>query len=180
MILQQPLAFIDVETTGIDPSVHEIIELGVVIARLKDDVLTVVDQFDIKIVPKHIDNADPVALRVNGYNESDWLFAVEREEALKTFITKTHGAIFVAHNIIFDYGFIEAALKQSGLEHQMHFHKIDTISMAFAVLHTADDINRYSLKALCEYFGIENARAHSAYADAFATYEVFKKLLKLP
>lgn len=179
MILQQPLAFVDIETTGIDRDDFEIIELGVVIARLKDNELTVIDQVDLKIAPKHIETADPVALRVNGYNEADWIFAVSLEDAMKTFVEKTEGAVFVAHNATFDYGFIETNLKRCGMENKLHYHKLDTISIAFGVLHTNDDIGKLSLRALCEKYGIENKKAHSAYADAYATYEVFKKLLNL-
>ena len=179
MMLQQPLAFIDVETTGIDHDLFEIIELGVVIAKLKDDTLVVVDQMDVKIHPKHIETAEPAALRVNGFNEADWLFAVTLEDAMKTFAEKTEGAVFVAHNATFDYGFIEKALKDTGTESKMHYHKLDTISLAFGVLFGNDDMNKLSLRALCEYYSIENKKAHSAFADAYATYEVFKKLLKL-
>jgi len=179
MIFQQPLAFIDIETTGLDRDTHEIIELGVVIARLKDNILTVTDELDLKIIPHHIERADPVALRVNGYDPADWLFAVSIEDALKTFADKTSGAVFVAHNATFDYGFIEANLRRHGIENKMHYHKLDTISVAFGVLHHNDDISKLSLRALCEKYGIENKRAHSAFADAYATYELFKKLLTL-
>ena len=179
MILQQPLAFIDIETTGLDRDKHEIIELGVVIARLKDGVLEVTDQLDLKIHPKRIEDADAVALRINGYNEADWLFGVSIEDALKTFVEKTAGAVFVAHNNTFDYGFIESNLKRYGIESKMHFHKLDTISIAFGVLHNNDDIGKLSLRALCEKYEIENKKSHSAFADAYATYEVFKKLLNL-
>lgn len=179
MIFQQPLAFIDIETTGLDRDSAEIIELGVVIAKLKDGALTVVDELDLKVAPKHIENADPVALRVNGYDEADWIFAVSIEEAMKQFASKTEGAVFVAHNITFDYGFIETNLKRYNIENKMHFHKLDTIAIAFGVLHNNDDISKLSLRALCEKYGIENKRAHSAFADAYATYELFKKLLNL-
>lgn len=179
MILQQPLAFVDIETTGIDRDDFEIIELGVVIARLKDDVLTVIDEIDLKIVPKHIETADPVALRVNGYDPADWIFAVSIEEALKIFVEKTAGAVFVAHNITFDYGFIETNLKRYGIESKMHYHKLDTIALAFSVLHNNDDMGKLSLRARCERFEIDNKKAHSAFADAYATYERFKKLLNL-
>lgn len=179
MILGQPLAFVDVETTGTDCSKHEIIELGLVLARLREGELTIVDQLDVKILPKSIETADPVALRVNGYNAEDWLFAVSLDSAMKIFAEKTAGAVFVAHNVIFDVMFIEKAFKDCNMENMMHFHKVDTISMAFAILHDSDDISKLSLRALCQHFGIENKKAHSAYADAFATYEVFKKLLNL-
>jgi DNA polymerase-3 subunit epsilon len=179
MTLSQPLAFVDIETTGLDRDDFEIIELGVVIAKMKDNELVVIDEIDIKIIPKHIETADPVALRVNGYDEADWLFAVSIEEALKLFVEKTAGAIFVAHNITFDYGFIESNLKRYGIESKMHYHKLDTIALAFGVLQNNDDMGRLSLRALCEKYGIENKKAHSAFADAYATYEVFKKLLNL-
>ncbi|MEO5646209.1 MAG: 3'-5' exonuclease [Candidatus Paceibacterota bacterium] len=179
MILQQSLAFIDVETTGLDHDKAEIIELGVVIAKLRDGELVVTDQLDVKIHPKHLETAEPAALRINGYNEADWMFAVSLEDAMKSFADKTDGAVFVAHNITFDYGFVEKAFKDTGIENKMHYHKLDTIAMAFGILHDQDDISRFSLKALCEYYGIENKKAHSAFADAYATYEVFKKLLKL-
>lgn len=179
MILQQPLAFVDIETTGLDHEKGEIIELGVVIARLKDDVLEITDQLDLKITPKHIETADAQALRINGYNEADWIFAVSIEDALSTFVKKTEGAVFVAHNIVFDYGFIEANLKRYGIEDKFHYHKLDTLALAFGILQNNDDMGKLSLRALCEKYGIENKKAHSAFADAYATFEVFKKLLNL-
>lgn len=180
MILQQPLAFIDVETTGLDNEIAEIIELGVVIAKFnKENELVVTDQIDLKIHPKHIETAEAAALRINGYDEADWMFAVTLEDAMKSFSEKTDGAVFVAHNLTFDYGFIEKAFKATGVENKMHYHKLDTIAVAFGVLHNQDDISRFSLKALTEYYGIVNKKAHSAFADAYATYEVFKKLLNL-
>lgn len=178
-MLQQPLAFIDIETTGLDRDIHEIIELAAVITKMRDGELVVIDELNIKIQPKTIETAEAQALRINGYNEADWLFAVSLEEAMKEFAKKTGGAIFVAHNLTFDYGFIETALKRVGIENKMHFHKLDTISLAFGVLHTNDDPGKLSLRVLTEKYGIENKKAHSAFADAYATYEVFKRLMNL-
>jgi len=179
MILEQTLAFVDIETTGFDRDVHEIIELGVVLAKLKDDTLVVTDKIDVKIKPTNLESAEPAALRVNGYNDADWLFATNLEDAMRIFSEKTAGAVFVAHNVTFDWGFIETALKKTNTENRLHFHKLDTVAIAFATLKDNEDINKLSLRALCEYFLVENKRAHSAFADAYATYEVFKKLLKL-
>ncbi|HTH93239.1 MAG TPA: 3'-5' exonuclease [Candidatus Paceibacterota bacterium] len=180
MTFTQPLAFVDVETTGFDPEVAEIIELAVVIAKMRDGELVVTDQLDLKIRPEHIETADPAALRVNGYNEADWLFAVDLKDAMNSFADKTEGAIFVAHNMTFDYNFIAKAFQKTGIENKMHFQKLDTISIAFGVLHdNKDEMNKLSLKALTEYYGIENKKAHTAFADTYATYEVFKKMLNI-
>ncbi len=178
-MLDQRIAFVDIETTGLDRDEHEIIELAVVVAEMKDGKFVVVDQLDLKVQPKNIEKAEPQALRINGYNEADWLFAISLEDAMREFAKKTDGAIFSAHNITFDYGFIERAFKTSGAENKMHFHKLDTISLAFGILHTNDDIGKLSLRALCEKYGIENKKAHSAFADAYALYEVFKRLMNL-
>ncbi len=178
-MLDQRIAFVDIETTGLDRDEHEIIELAVVVAEMKDGKFVVVDQLDLKVQPKNIEKAEPQALRINGYNEADWLFAISLEDAMREFAIKTDGAIFSAHNITFDYGFIERAFKTSGAENKMHFHKLDTISLAFGILHTNDDIGKLSLRALCEKYGIENKKAHSAFADAYALYEVFKSLMNL-
>ncbi len=178
-MLNQTLAFIDIETTGLDRDTHEIIELGAVIARMKDGEFIVTDELNLKIQPKNLEKAEPQALRINGYNEADWLFAVSLEDAMKELAKKADGAVFVAHNVTFDYGFIESAFKKTNIENKMHYHKIDTISLAFGILHSNDDLGKLSLKALCEKYGIENKKAHSAFADAYATYEVFKKLMNL-
>lgn len=178
-MLQQTFAFIDVETTGLDRDKHEIIEIAAVIAKQKDGVFTVIDELDLKIHPQHIETAEPQALRINGYNEADWLFAVSLEDAMKSFSEKTDGAVFVAHNATFDYGFIESAFKKTGVPDKMHYHRLDSMSIAFGVLNANDDVGRLSLGALCEKYGIENKKAHSAFADAYATYEVFKAMMKL-
>jgi DNA polymerase-3 subunit epsilon len=139
----------------------------------------VTDQLDLKIHPARIEDADPGALRVNGYNEADWLFATTLADAMKVFVEKTEGAIFVAHNMAFDHSFVAKAFETTGIENKMHYQKLDTLSMAFAILHGVEDANRLSLGALCDYYSIENKKAHSAFADSYATYELFKKLLNL-
>ena len=121
MILSHTLAFIDTETTGTDSSVHEIIELGLVLAKWNGAELAVVDQLNVKILPRHIETAEPVALRVNGYSPDDWLFGITLNQAMQIFAEKTAGAVFVAHNVIFDFAFIEKAFKDCAMENLMHF-----------------------------------------------------------
>jgi DNA polymerase-3 subunit epsilon len=176
------LAFIDVETTGFDPQKHEVIEIGCVVVKQKDATGTdfeIVKELELKIKPEKLEDADPGALRVNGYNDADWLFAHSLQEAMTQFAEVTKDAIFVAHNLAFDYSFIHEAFKKSGVENKMFFSKLDTISIAYAKLHKDLSVERFSLQKLTEHFGIINQRAHTALADARATLEVYEKLMNL-
>jgi len=170
------LAFIDIETTGLSFCRHEIIEIGCVLAQ--QDPLEIIEEFDIKIHPEKPSQADPVALRINGYKESDWVNAVSLKEALKFFADKTEKAIAVAHNISFDFAFLNKAFEDTGVSNKMSYHKLDTISIAFAKLNNNENVEKYSLEALCKYFGIENKKAHTALSDAKATCELYKKLIE--
>lgn len=178
------LAFIDTETSGLDPDKHEIIELAVVIAKQidrpgKGPKIEIIAEKDWKIKMKHRENAEEQALRVNGYNEVDWMFAVDLEAALREFVKLTEGATFVSHNLTFDFGFIDKAFKKTGVEHKMHYAKLDTISIAFARLYDIPQATAFSLKALAALFKIENKKAHTALADTLTLVEIYKKLMAI-
>jgi len=174
------LAFVDIETTGFNVETQEIIEIGCVIVKQVDGRITeTLDEFELKIKPEKLENADPEALSINGYNEAEWLFAMNLQQAMQTFAEKTKDCIFVAHNAAFDWSFIAKAFATSDVENKMFYAKIDTISFAFAKLHNDPTVSRYSLAALCEKFGITNDRAHTALADTRATMEMYKKLCDL-
>ncbi|MEX0918853.1 MAG: 3'-5' exonuclease [Candidatus Paceibacterota bacterium] len=178
------LAFIDVETTGLDPLRHEIIELGCVVVEQKDrpgrgPELIIKDELEYKIKPQNIEVADPQALRINGYNEGDWLFAADLPQVMTDFADKVRSATFVAHNVAFDWPFIEQAFRKAEIANPMHYAKLDTVSIAFARLYHRPEVQKFSLRALCEHFDIKNEKAHTALADAKATLAVYQKLFEL-
>ena len=183
-IKKQNLAFVDTETTGLNPDEHEILSIGIVLVSQNwpDDGkpnFEIIDEVEIKIKPEHIENADPVALRVNKYDPADWVFAYTLNEGMKIFAEKTKDAIMVSHNLAFDYGFVDKEFRKTGIENKMHYHKLDTISIAFAKLHGDKNIDKFSLRNLTEHFGILNKNAHTALADTRATFELYKKLMEL-
>lgn len=172
------LAFIDIETTGFDIERQEIIEIGCVIVQQKNGVVgEIIEEFELKIKPERLNEADPEALAINGYNEAAWMFAVDLPQAMQLFAEKTKDCVMVAHNIAFDYSFIAKAFATTGVEDQLYYAKLDTISYAMAKLSNNPEVTRFSLGALCERYGVENERAHTALADARATLEVYKHLL---
>lgn len=179
---QQNLAFIDLETTGLDLEHHEIIEIGCVLTQQierknKGPELEIREEFDIKISPGHIETADPKSLKINGYSKKEWGNAISIKEAVKIVSEKTKGAIMVGHNVSFDWAFLERAFLQNNIPNQMHYHKLDTVVIAFAKLYDTPKMDQFSLKNLCDYFNIENKKAHTALSDAKATYELYRQLL---
>ena len=169
-------AFIDIETTGLNLLNHEIIEIGCVITNPE---LEVIEEFELKIKPENISSADPVALKVNHYNEEEWISALNLKEALNILCEKAKDCIMVGHNVSFDSAFLEYAFNKNEIVNTMHYHKLDTVSVAWAKLHNDPDFERLSLHELCTRFDIKNERAHSALPDARATFELYKKLMEL-
>lgn len=170
------LAFIDIETTGLSLGRHEIIEIGCVISTPE---FKKIEEFEIKIKPEHIGNADPVALKVNHYNEKDWKDAISLKEALSFFLDKVKDCIMVGHNVSFDVSFLEYSFDKMGLVDTLHYHRLDTVSIAWAKLHKEPDLEHFSLRELGERFDIKNEKAHSALPDARATFMLYKKLMEL-
>lgn len=176
------LAFIDTETTGTDPNKHEIIELAVIIARQvpregKGPKLEIIEECEWKIKPMHLETAEEQALRVNGYNEVDWMFASELKPVMEQFAKKTQSCSFVSHNLVFDYAFVQKAFEETGVESLMHYAKMDTISMAFARLYDAPQADKFSLRALCELLKVDNTKAHTALADTRALVDCYRKMM---
>src|ERR1700690_2218365 len=117
-------AFIDIETTGLNLIKNEIIEIGCVITT---PALEVIEEFEIKIKPEHMEDADPVALKVNHYDAVKWVLAYSLKEALKIFSKKVKDCIMVGQNVAFDSGFLEYAFNKTDIVNPMHYHKLDTI-----------------------------------------------------
>lgn len=170
------LAFIDIETTGLNVLEHEIVEIGCVLTTPK---LKVLEEFELKIKPEQIRKADPVSMKINHYNEKDWKRAINLKQAMEILCQKTESCIMIGQNVAFDSGFLEYAFAKTKILNTMHYHKLDTISIAWAKLHKDKDVEHFSLREMCARFGIKNERAHSALSDARATFELYKKLMKL-
>lgn len=170
------LAFIDIETTGLSVLEHEILEIGCIIT---DHKLKIKEEFELKVKPQNIERADKTALKINHYNEEDWKDAYELKDALKIFSKKVKDCIMVGQNVAFDSSFLEYSLLKNNFKNTMHYHRLDTISIAWAKFHKNKDFEHFSLREMCKYFGIKNENPHNALSDAFATYLLYKKLMNL-
>ena len=170
------IALVDLETTGLDAQKHEIIEIGCIVF----DSETCVPEFgiDIKLLPEHIETALPKALVVNGYNKKDWKDAKTQKEGLQFFANATQGCHFAAHNVTFDWGFMDAKFKEYGITHSFDYHKIDTLSMAYAKI-PHSKVSSWSLKTIATYLGVPpEPKIHKAINGAECAFNIYKKLMK--
>ncbi len=171
------IVFVDLETTGLNPLRHEIIEIGYIV--VKQPKLEVIEEGAIKVRPKHIQTASKGALKLNKYNKKDWEKAVPLKKALQILAKKSRGAVFVGHNIWMDMCFLEIAFQREKVKRFYDYHVLDTVSLAFSKLRgRGEEIKHYSLKELAKYFGIKMERPHEALSDARATFEIYRKLVK--
>ena len=170
------LAFIDIETTGLNLMKHEIIEIGCV---LTTPALEVIEEFELKIKPERIEDANPTSLKISNYDIAEWKDALSLKDAMKILAERVKDCIMVGQNVAFDFSFLESAFAKTKLTNSMHYHRLDTISIAWAKLHKDPDLEHFSLREMCARFGIKNERAHTALSDARATFLLYKKLMEL-
>ncbi|MDO8623992.1 MAG: 3'-5' exonuclease [bacterium] len=174
-ILERPIAITDVETTGLDPASQEIVEIGLVL--LNQQTLEIVDILDVKVQPEHLETATEFALKLNGYNATDWQGALTLQGAMALYGEKTKDAIFCAHNVTFDWSFILEAFKKAGVKNLMDYHRVDLFTMAWMKLRNSG-IEKLNLNEVAKYLGIpEEPMPHRAINGTMTAYEIYKRLV---
>jgi len=128
----RPLAITDIETTGLDSSVHEIIDIAVLIVDQKS--FRVRTQYNTRVKPTRIRTGAKKALEVAGYSPSAWRNAVDLETALSTYAQKAKDSIFVSYNVFLAYSFLDAGFKATGVEDPTEYHRLDIFSLAWSRL----------------------------------------------
>lgn len=156
---------IDIETTGLNPKVDKIIEIGAVRVR---------DGLPEESIDYFVNPGVPVSERIQkltGITDDMLQNASYINEIIPKVCEFIGDDILVGHNILFDYSFLKKAAVNEGFS----FEKsgIDTLKIArkyFTALPSK------SLTALCEHYGIIY-NAHRAVWDVYATIEVYERLV---
>lgn len=167
--LSQKIDFValDIETTGLDSSIHSIIEIAAI--RFKQGRFS--EEFSCFIKQ---DKPLPLAIKqLTGISDEDLDSGEELSlvlEKLKEFVGDDY---LICHNSPFDIGFIDAHLERLQL-HPLKNVVFDTLELAKIYL---PFIANHKLITVCEFLGIDLKGAHRAIHDARATAEAFVKLL---
>lgn len=170
------IAITDLETTGLDPLRHEIIEIGLVLISQPE--LKIIETLDIKVKPERIETATPEALQINGYREEDWENALSLQDALPAYLKKAAGALFCAYNTHFDLPFIKQACFKTNIPLALDHHCIDIPTLVWSKYRTAE-LESMKLSKVAQFLGLApEPELHRAINGAMLAYEVLKKILK--
>ena len=158
-------AIIDVETTGGDPKRGKITDIAIFI--LEGEKL--VDEFYSLInpecsIPKYIS-------KLTGITNEMVQDAPKFYEVARRIVEITEGAVFVAHNVGYDYGFVQNEFKRLGFRYRRL--TLDTVKLSRKLIpgHAS-----YSLGNLANDLNIPLIDRHRAKGDALATVELFRIL----
>lgn len=177
------LAFVDVETTGLTPGYHEMIDIGVIIADLEG---REIDRLFLRIMPEHPERTSEEAAAINGFSVERWrtLDALSMEEAVARLIAFHKAAasdrrvLMVAHNSQFDAAFVDFLLRGAGHRRDdlYYYFVLDIPSMAWSrglrLLHG---------QRLAGVFGVEDeprtALEHTGITGADLNLRIYRELL---
>lgn len=166
----------DTETTGLSPKNNQIIEIGAMRCRVRDDnLLDVMDELHTYINPGFL--LPPKIVELTGITDellSKYPFEEESFEAIHRFFGD--GPLIVCgHNVKFDVGFLEALYSRNGSELR-ECVAIDTLEMARDIFCNGEVMN-HKLGTLAEYCGIaDGVQFHSAIEDVRVTQKLFQLL----
>jgi len=189
---------IDTETTGLDPSYHEVIQICILALDSNIQPRKDVFPFYIEIIPDHPERADPEAMQVNRLN-----FAKigqrghDREKAkdlLREWVTKLglpstkYGnpkkILPLGQNYTFDKGFIVSWLGVELYNDFFHYSHRDTKVVADylndrAGMHAEKPpFSKTNLSWLAKKLNAPYERGHDALSDCVATAAVYRTMLK--
>jgi DNA polymerase III subunit epsilon len=159
-------AIVDIETTGGYAASHGITEIAIFL----HDGQQLLRRFETLVnpnqpIPYHITAltgiSNPMVASAPAFEE----LAPQVDEWLRE-------AVFVAHNVNFDYSFVKRHMEACGFP--VRYKKLCTVRLARKVF---PGLPSYSLGNLCRHLGIAIDNRHRAGGDASATVKLFEHLL---
>ncbi|MHC4870745.1 MAG: helicase C-terminal domain-containing protein [Planctomycetota bacterium] len=157
---------IDLETTGIDHSKHEIIEIGAAVFSDGE----IVETFSELVCPQ---SPPPLEVqKLTGITPRMLEGARSIAEVFPEFMEflEYEDSLCIAHNASFDRSFLRQA-SSNLFSHVM----LDTVGLSRIVFPM---LNSHSLAYLAEVFELERSEGHRALSDCITTLDLWKRLVK--
>lgn len=158
---------VDVETTGTVKGPARLTE----IALFRHDGERVVDAFHTLVNPGC--PIPPFIARLTGITDAMVADAPQFADVARQVLALSQDAVFIAHNVHFDFGFLR---KEFGwLGHSYQRPLLCTVQLSRKIF---PGLPSYSLGKLCHSLDIPLADRHRANGDAAATVRLFEMLLQ--
>lgn len=157
---------IDIETTGGNSKSDKITEIAI----YKHDGEKIIKEFSTLINPER--RIPYFITELTGISDIMVENAPKFYEVAKSIIDITENAVFVAHNVGFDYNFIKSEFKSLGFEFSRP--RLCTVKLSRLLI---PGKHSYSLGKLCKDLTIKISNRHRAAGDALATVKLFEILL---
>jgi DNA polymerase-3 subunit epsilon len=160
-----PLAFLDLEMTGLRPESDRVIEICVELyrgSRCEGKLASLVRPEVFAFGNAHIHGIDPAEVQ----RAPTFAELAPRVESL------LDGAVVIAHAAAWDVAFLESEFRRAGLPRQIPFY-LDTLNLS----RRAFALPSHRLSALAATLGVEAHRAHRAEDDVKALRAVWDKLV---
>lgn len=168
LIDEVPLAILDTETTGLESALgHRIIEIAIL--RLED--WQEVGQINELVNPGR--PIDPSASRVNKIFDADVANAPPFVHLADEIARLLDGAMVIAHNAVFDAGFVSAEWTLTGRS-----PLLNPCACTLQLARRRYNFWRNNLGEVARALGVRTGRAHRAMNDVWVTSQIFGRMLK--
>ncbi|WP_430533966.1 ATP-dependent DNA helicase DinG [Listeria rocourtiae] len=166
---------VDLETTGNQANkADKIIQFSACIVEKGE----IIDQFSTFLNPEK--RIPPFIKELTGISDKDVKDAPLFEDVSSIIHALIDGGIFVAHNVNFDWTFLQKEMREAG-EAPLKMKLLDTVELARIMYPTVDS---FKLQDLADEFGFGHDAPHRADSDARVTAELLllflEKLETLP
>lgn len=165
MSKERRYAIVDIETTGGLVKRDKITEIAIVL----HDGEKVIEQYQTLINPER--SIPSFITGLTGITDEMVADAPLFCEVAKEIVLKTEGAVFVAHNARFDYGFLREEFARLGYAYTRK--QLCTVRLSKKML---PQLKSHSLDSLIRHFSLDVDKRHRALDDALATAEVFRRI----
>jgi DNA polymerase-3 subunit epsilon len=165
-------AVVDVETSGLRPRRHRLLQVAVVTVDAHG---RVVSEWSTYVRPRWWRIARLGPRDVHGITRGMLRHAPRESEVMAEMAARLHGSVVTAHNAGFDVAFLRRAARRAGVAWPGAL-PLCTLRMSRAL--DPDRQLSHRLADLCDRYGVQPGRAHDALADAEATATLLPHLLE--
>ena len=160
---------IDIETTGLSKSYHQITEIAAVKVRAG----RIVDSYQTLVNPQV--RIPSFITRLTGIDNNMVRYSPTITQVLPEFVKFIDKDVFVAHNATFDFGFLSHNLKHH-YEQELQNYRLCTRKLANRLF---PELPQKRLVDLCVHLNVQNHHAHRAMGDVMATVKIFNNMLNV-